>query len=387
MALSDAAAAPDSQSALEAATRAYNETRFEDCRALLQQQLERHPEDHAARALLAEAELLLGNFGPGLAAYESRWRLTRFQSYLRPFPQPLWQGEPLERQTLLVTPEQALGEVVLFSRFAPLLLHRHPAAHVILEVQQRSAALLAHSFQNARRLRVVPILDRDGSNLPPFDLQVPLCSLPYRLGIGFEDIPAADDYLYAPEPRRLAPESSCTIGISWRSTNPQNGQARSLPLVELARMLQQPGVRLVNLQHGDTQREQEELLRREAITLANPEGARPDGDLADLANLAAGCDLVVTIDNTAAHLAGALGRPTWVLLHDAPSWRWHLERSDSPWYPTARLFRQRAAGDWQEPLAAVRAALLDLLAAREQDRRAEDGAAGNDRVGNGKSRR
>ena len=90
-----------------------------------------------------------------------------------------------------------------------------------------------------------------------------------------------------------------------------------------------------------------------------------DGDLVDLANLVAGCDLVVSIDNTTAHLAGALGRPTWVLLHQAPSWRWHLERGDSPWYPTVRLFRQPAAGDWQEPLVNLRSALLDFLAERE----------------------
>src|SRR5262249_49933186 len=144
-----------------------------------------------------------------------------------------------------------------------------------------------------------------------------------------------------------------------------------LPLIELARVLQQPGTRLVNLQHGESQREQVQLLRREGITLAHPEGVALDGDLATLANLAAGCDLVVSIDNTTAHLAAALGRPAWVLLHHAPSWRWHLERDDSPWYPTARLFRQRAAGDWQEPLVNLRSALLDLLAERENNSKTE----------------
>jgi ADP-heptose:LPS heptosyltransferase len=182
-----------------------------------------------------------------------------------------------------------------------------------------------------------------------------------------EDIPSAEAYLYAPEAQRAAPEGSFSIGLSWRSINPQNGKARSLPLIELARMLQQPGVRLVNLQYGESRREQDELVRREGITLANAEGVPQDGDLAELANLAAGCDLVVCIDNTLAHLAAALGRPTWVLLPHAPSWRWHLERDDSPWYPTARLFRQPAPGDWQTPLVLLRSALLDLLAERAKE--------------------
>lgn len=359
------AAVTTAESAIDEAARAYAEGRFDRCRALLEGHLARHPDDPAALTLLAEPELLQGDFKQGLAHYESRWRLPRFEPYTRPFRQPLWQGEPLGRQTLLVTPEQALGDVVLFSRFAPLLLHLHSSAHIVLEVQQPAAALLAYSFQNARRLRAVPTLDRDGANLPPFDVHVPLCSLAHRLGIEADSIPAADSYLYAPAPRRMAPENSLAIGISWRSINPQNGEQRSLPLVELARMLQQPGARLVNLQYGDSQRDQDDLLRRDGITLANPDGVAQGGDLVDIANLVAGCDLVVSIDNTTAHLAGALGRPTWVLLHHAPSWRWHLERSDSPWYPTARLFRQPAAGDWQEPLAHLRAALLDLLAERE----------------------
>ena len=375
MVRSEAAATTTADPVLDTAAKAYAEGRFDLCRTLLERHLAAYPEDHEARALLAEAQLLQGDFKQGLAHYESRWHLPRFEPYLRPFRQPLWHGEPLGRQTLLVTPEQALGEVVLFSRFAPLLLHLHSSAHVVLEVQQRAVALLAYSFQNARRLRVVPTLDREGSNLPPFDLHVPLCSLPHRLGIDADSIPAAESYLYAPAPRRMAPENSLAVGISWRSINPQNGKQRSLPLQELARMLQQPGTRLVNLQYGESQRDQDELLRREGITLANPEGVAQDGDLAELANLAAGCDLVVSIDNTTAHLAAALGRPTWVLLHHAPSWRWHLERSDSPWYPTARLFRQPGPGDWQEPLVGLRSALLDLLAERDKAGKAEDGKA------------
>lgn len=370
-----AAAAPPAQAPLEAASRAYAEGHFDQCRALLEGHLASHPEDHAALTLLAEPELLQGDFKPGWAHYESRWQTPRFEPYLRPFRQPLWQGEPLGRQTLLVTPEQALGEAVLFSRFAPLLLHLHSSAHLVLEVQSRAAALLAHSFQNAKRLRVVATLDRAGSNLPPFDLHVPLCSLPHRLGIEADSIPAAEAYLYAPAPRRMAPDNALAIGLSWRSTNPQNGKARSLPLVELARMLQQPGARLVNLQHGETQREQDELLRREGITLANPDGLAPDADLAEIANLVAGCDLVVSIDNTTAHLAGALGRPTWVLLHAAPSWRWHIDRSDSPWYPSARLFRQPAPADWQDALVALRSALLDLLGEREAAGKQDAGRA------------
>ncbi len=349
---------------LHAAVVAYRDMQFDDCMRLLREHLAAQPDDAEAEALLAEPELLTGDFAQGLAHYEARWRMAQFAPQDRPFAQPRWDGGALERRTLLISPEQGLGEMLLFSRYALVIAQLHPEAHVVLEVPKRALALLRHGFQNARRVRVVEAVDRAGSDLPPFDLWAPLCSLPWLLGTRVDSIPAAPAYLYAPQPRRAAGLGELLVGLSWQTVNPQNGAARSLPLVELARGLQQPGLRLVNLQYGDTRKDEKQLLRREGIGLLAPQqvaGSAADGDLLPFAEAVAGCDLVVTIDNTLAHLAGALGRPTWLLLHQSPSWRWLLGRDDSPWYPSLRLFRQPARGDWATPLAALADALRQKL--------------------------
>lgn len=341
---------------LHAAVVAYRDMQFDRAMALLRDHLAAHPDDAEAEALLAEPELLTGDFAQGLAHYEARWRLPGFAAQGRPFAQPRWDGAALGRRTLLISPEQGLGETLLYSRYALVIAHLHPEAHVVLEVPRRALALLSHSFQNARRVRVVEALDRAGSDLPPFDLWAPQGSLPGLLGTRPETIPAAPAYLYAREAKRAVGGGELAVGISWHTLNPQNGAARSLPLVELAGALQRPGLRLVNLQYGDTRKDEKALLKREGIALLPPVKGKPnpaDGDLLDFADAVAGCDLVVTIDNALAHLAGALGRPTWLLLHQSPSWRWFLERADSPWYPSLRLFRQPAQGDWATPLAAL----------------------------------
>lgn len=350
-----------SERRLEPAIAAYREGRFADAILWLEQRLSDAPGDAEAAVLLGETRLLLGDYDAGLPLYERRWDCGRFDDFRRAFPQPWWPGEPLGRRTLTIGPEQGLGEAIQFCRYALLVAHRNPEAHVVLELHRRLAPLVRHSLQKARRVTVVETLDRAGSNLPPFDLYLPLASLPQRLETRLESIPAAPAYLHAPRPRRLARAEEFAVGISWHSANPQNGQARSLPLPELARVLQQPGVRLVNLQYGDSAPERAALTRREGIALLNAEGVDTEAPLGGLADLVAGCDLVVTIDNTTAHLAGALGRPTWLLLPHAPNWRWLLERPDSPWYPSLRLFRQPARSDWQSVLGELYLAFLDHL--------------------------
>lgn len=348
---------------LHAAVVAYRDMQFEDSIRLLRAHFEAHPDDAEAEALLAEPELLTGDFEAGLLHYEARWRTAPFQTQARPFPQPRWDGGPLGRETLLISPEQGLGEVLLFCRYALVVAHLNPEAFLLLEVPKRALALLTYSFQNARRVRVVEAADRAGSDLPPFDRWAPLCSLPWLLGTRLETIPAAPAYLYAPQPTRAAGLGEFLVGIAWQTLNPQNGAARSLPLADLARSLQRPGLRLVNLQHGDTRKDEKQLLRREGIALLPARVgslSAADADLASYADAVAACDLIVTIDNTLAHLAGTLGRPTWLLLHQSPSWRWFLGREDSPWYPSLRLFRQPGRGDWATPLAAV----ADALAAK-----------------------
>lgn len=351
---------------LHAAVLAYRDMQFEHCIALLRARLAEAPDDAEAEALLAEPELLAGDFEAGLRHYEARWRLPDFAAQDRPFAQPRWDGAALGRRTLLISPEQGLGETLLFSRYALVIAHLHPEAFVVLEVPRRALALLEHSFQNAPRVRVVEAHDQGGRDLPPFDLWAPLCSLPLLLGTRLDSIPAAPAYLYPREARRVLGLGELQVGVSWHSGNPQNGAARSLPLPDLARALQRPGLRLVNLQYGDSRKDEKALLKREGIQLLPPGGAKEkgnqaDGDLLDFADLVAGCDLVVTIDNTLAHLAGALGRPTWLLLHQAPSWRWFLGREDCPWYPSLRLFRQPARGDWATPLAALSDAIRQRL--------------------------
>jgi tetratricopeptide (TPR) repeat protein len=308
---------------------------------------------HDAEAMFNKAQMLMrgGDFASGLPLYEARKRLPRPVG-ARIFAQPLWLGEPdIAGKTLFVHWEQGLGDVLMFSRFVPLLADR--GAQVILSVPQRLTALFA-SFDP--RVTII------GDAVPEvFDFHVPMASLMLALGVTAATI--APPAPLTPDAPRLA-QWQARIGgqgrkvaIAWQGAKVYNDVGRSFPVALFREIAALEGVRLISLQKNDGIEQLASLPDGMTIeTLGADFDSGPDAFL-DTAAVMQACDMVITSDTSIAHLAGALGRPVWVALRHSPEWRWFLGREDSPWYPTARLFRQPVPGDW----ASVFAQMTDVL--------------------------
>jgi hypothetical protein len=296
--------------------------------------------------------LLLGDFVEGWRRYEWRWKHGHLPSPQRAFTQPRWNGSPLKGRRLLVYWEQGYGDVLQFVRYAPLIPRDAQDPPILLECQRDLAPIL-------RSLPGVSVI-ATGDPLPDFDLQVPVLSLPLLFGTRLETIPSRVPYLRA-EPDavarwrdRLSGLPGLKVGIVWAgSPTHGNDRNRSIGLAPFVRLAAIPGVSLVSIQKGPTEGQ-----------AANPPGSfpllnlSPDiRDFADTAAIMTSLDLVVCVDTSVAHLAGALGVPVWVLVPFMPDWRWLLDRADSPWYPTMRLFRQAQAGDWDGVLDRLEQAL------------------------------
>lgn len=332
--------------------------RVEEAIAAYREALRCQPNLAEAHATLAVAYLALGRFPEGWAEYEWRWHCKIFAENVQTFREPAWDGSPLGGRTILVHTEQGLGDVMQFVRYLPLVKAR--GGTVLLQCPEVLHALLG-------RCRGIDRLLPQKAPLPPFDVQAPLLSLPRLFGTTVETIPADVPYLSVPDElverwrRELEPIEGFKVGISWRG-NPRNpyDRYRSFGLEELAPLARVPGVRLVSLQKGPGT---EEEVRRCAGQVPVVElGSRLDregGAFLDTGAVMKNLDLVISADTAPAHLAGGLGVPVWVLLPFAAEWRWLMGRDDSPWYPTARLFRQPRPGDWATVLARVAAALAE----------------------------
>ena len=328
--------------------------RLDEAAKTLQQAIELQPNYADAHWDLAFTRLLQGDFTSGFAEYEWRWRRTDFPP--RQFAAPLWRGENLAGRTLLVHAEQGAGDAIQFVRFLSLL----PAlgARVVLECPRGLVALF-ESVDGVQRVIA------KGDPLPEFDWQVPLLSLPHRLGVTLTSIPARVPYLRPPPDRRVSlPPTrgnhppALRVGLAWRG-QPQhkNDSRRSLSFAALESLFTVPGATFYSLQVAPTAEFTGEAASQN--TLIDLEHLIHD--YSDTAALMAQLDLIIAVDTSVAHLAGALGCPVWVLLPFAPDWRWLLERDDSPWYPTMRLFRQPVPGDWSSVVQSVRAALAGTL--------------------------
>jgi tetratricopeptide (TPR) repeat protein len=291
----------------------------------------------------ALSRLTLGDYAQGFAQYEARWQRSGMPPRRR-FGKPLWLGEyPLNRKTILLHAEQGLGDTIQFVRYAPLLLRM--GARVVLELPPELIAPLG-------RIESVAVAAR-GAPLPPFDVHCPLGSLPLALKTEPSAIPAAIPYLTASEERiakwraRLAGLGAPRVALAWagQAAHP-NDHNRSIKLAQLAPLLRRDRIAFISVQR-ELREDGPALAGFPAITHVGEELQ----DFDDTAAVLSLCDLVVSVDTSVAHLAGAMGRPTWVLLPFHPDWRWMLDRTDSPWYPTARLYRQSAAGDWDTVIA------------------------------------
>jgi hypothetical protein len=299
---------------------------------------------------LAMALLAIGDFRAGGAEYE--WRLRK-DPRRPPIDTPLWDGRPLSDGTLLLCAEQGLGDTIQFVRYAPLLRAR--VGRLVLACPPPLAPLL----RNAPGLDDVISF---GAKLPRVDAYLPLLSVMQRLGTDLGDVPATTPYLTAdaaPRPAlaALLDGGGPRIGLVWRGNpNHPNDRRRSLPLALLRPVLEVAGPRFFSLQLGAPPGELADPALAGRVTDLAPHLR----DFADTAAAMSALDLIITVDSAAAHLAGALGRPCWVLLPFSADWRWLLERGDSPWYPTMRLFRQPRCGEWPPVITA----LIDQLACR-----------------------
>ena len=345
-----------------------------DNRGIVLEEMERFPEALAAfdRAIAANpayhdaygnkslVALRCGDFETGWPLYEWRWKSGNFTGARRNFAQPMWSGtEPLGGKTILLYAEQGLGDVIQFCRYAPLVAAR--GAKVVLEAPRHLTRLL-------RGLAGVTTIIASGDALPAFDFQCPLMSLPLCFGTSVSTVPANVPYLSAETDRvarwrALLPPTGLRIGINWQG-NPASkvDRGRSVPLSLFAPLAQLSGVHLVSLQktHGLDQ-----LGRLPAGMSVQTLGADfddgPDAFL-DTAAVMMSLDLVITIDSAIGHLGGALGRPVWLALKRVPHWVWMVEREDSPWYPTVRLFRQKTRGDYADVFRRMGAALSTMIA-------------------------
>jgi len=291
--------------------------------------------------------LRTGNFVHGWPGYEHRYSLHR----RREFVQPQWHGEPLNGARILLYAEQGLGDALQFMRYIPLV--KAAGGTVVLEVQPQLRRL-------ALQLPGVAELTCTGQP-PPFDWHCSLLSLPLAFGTALDTIPGQTPYLpVPPEAAKKAagfpwPDKGLRVGIVWAG-RPEHlrDRFRSIPLPLLTPLFGLEGVQFFSLQLGPAAAD---LPVSKGVTDLSEEIQ----DLADTAALVGHLDLVITVDTAVAHLAGALDKPVWVMLPFVADWRWLLNREDSPWYPSMRLFRQSTLGDWRPVVEKVRGALLEQV--------------------------
>ena len=321
--------------------------RVHEADAELHELLRRHPDFTEGRLAWAGVRMLMGDLAAGFAGFEHRYAVEGFPWRERHRGIPRWDGAPLAGRTLLVHAERDFGDSIQYIRYVPLLIER--GERVVVEVQPELVRLFAHSLPG------VPVVAHDGG-VPAVACQAPLPSLPALFGTRLDNVPARVPYLRSPAlaPALPAAAGQRRVGLVWASRPGSiNFDSRYCPLAALAPLLEVPGCRFFSLQMGPAA---DELTR---LGPAGPTDLRPSiGDFADTAAIVEALDLVICIDTAVAHLAGALGRPVWLLLPLLPAYRWLLERADSPWYPSMRLFRQRL-NRWDEAIADVVRACAD----------------------------
>ncbi len=299
------------------------------------------PTHGQARMTLALARLVTGDLPAGFAAYEARWTLASMRKHAGFDPATAWRGEPDPNGlTVLVRAEQGHGDTIHMARYVPMLLDRGARVTVLAHAGLRR--LLAETWSD----RIMVLTENEA--LPDHDLHCSMLSLPLIFGTMLHTIPATVPYLHA-DPARVAAwrerlPAGRAIGLAWTGDpSASMNHRRSVPVEKLLPLGQIAGVTLVSLQKG--------------VPAPMLDWTAELEDFADTAALVAALDLVITVDTSVAHLAGALGRPVWLLNRFDTDWRWLLERDDSPWYPTLRQFRQTTDGDWDDVIARVRDSL------------------------------
>jgi len=314
----------------------------------------------------ALCHLKLGNFADGWRQYETRWQGEQMKAEQRYFSQPLWLGEQaLAGKTILLHAEQGFGDTIQFARYAPLLAQH--GARVVLQVPAALKSLLAN-------LSGVGGVISNDDFAPPTDLHCPLMSLPLAYSTFSAAAIAHEPYLWADQRKaanwkqQLPASGKLRVGLVWAGSNPRNELAatirldaeRSLSFSAMAALLNDVQADFYSLQLGAAACEQ---LHVHPQSSQVTDFSSSLNDFSDTAALIDNLDLVISVDTAVAHLAGALGKPVWLLNRYNSCWRWQLQRNDTPWYPSMRIFRQPARGDWDSVINEVDAALRQLTAA------------------------
>jgi ADP-heptose:LPS heptosyltransferase/Tfp pilus assembly protein PilF len=315
-----------------------------------------HPDGHLA---LAQTLLAAGDFEPGWMEYEWRNRTEAGKATMPAITSAPWNGMRIPTGRLLLVGDQGYGDTIQFARYIPMAAARFK--ELILGCSAEMAPLLAN-------LPGVAQYCSRWDDIPGHAVHCRMSSLPYLFRTTLDTIPATIPYLQADRPRVEAwkqrldaalPQGRRRIGLAWsgRPTHP-NDRRRSMPLAQLAPLAGAGDAAFVSLQKPVPPRDSQSLALFPGLTDLSADLT----DFGETAALIENLDLVITVDTAMGHLAGALGKPAWILIPKAADWRWLLDREDSPWYPTVRLFRQHKPGDWDAPLSRLRSALAAELA-------------------------
>jgi tetratricopeptide (TPR) repeat protein len=328
---------------------------FDQAIGALKQAIKLLPEYSMAHYNLGLLHLLRGEFENGWPEFHWRWKTREFAPLYPPVRVPMWDGTALHGKTILLHAEQGFGDTIQFARYIPLVAKR--GGKIILQCHAELLELM-------RGIDGVQEIHEHGKPIPPIDTHCALMDLPMVMKTTLDTIPGSVPYLRTAttlaeywRTRLRALGRGMKVGLVWAGRpSHREDRSRSMTLQHLAPLAAAARVTFISLQKGDAA----------AQTMSPPQGmqlvdwAEDLSDFADTAALIASLDLVIAVDTAVAHLAGALGRPVWLLLPYTPDWRWLLEREDTPWYPTMKLFRQKNPGDWDEPIDQITDALRFL---------------------------
>jgi hypothetical protein len=318
------------------------------------------PDYPEARANLALALLTMGRLREGWRAYETRWEVEAMGAPAPVLSQPRWTGQALNGETVLLYAEQGFGDTLQFCRYAPMVAAA--GGRVVLVVPGALRRIMT-TLEGVAEIRS----EEDG-RLPPFDYHCPLLSLPLAFDTTMATIPGPASYLHA-DPSAwadfLGGLPGLKVGLVWagkaRTAQPHAAaidKRRSMRLADMAPLLSVGGCSFVSLQLGPPASQLQALAEDAGLR----DVSHRLGDWADTADLIAGLDLVIAVDTAVVHLAGALGKPVWMLNRFDSCWRWFRDRDDTPWYPSMRQFRQTSRGDWAGVIGRVRDALMERAA-------------------------
>jgi len=334
----------------------HKEGRLDDAMATFRRALDIRPDYAEAHRNYSHVLLLSGKLQEGWNEARWRFRCKDFPSEKRTFPAPVWNGKPLDGKSLLVWGEQGVGDEVHFAGMVPDLIAG--GAEIVLECDPRALPLFKRSFPEATCVaRKTPPAAETGVGV---DYQIPSGDLGAFLRPDFDSFPDRKSYLVADADRSAALRTQygegsddLLVGIAWLSKNPDIGMEKSMTLMDWKPLAKIPGVRFIDLQYGDTSAERAEFEKETGRQVFRDNSVDQMKDLDAFAAQIAAMDLVISVSNTTVHFAGALGVPTWIMLNTLPLPVWMLDRDDSPWHPSVRLFRQTEKGRWADVIGRV----------------------------------